>query len=310
MSAAEPPVSVLVPVYNTAKYLRDMIASVQNQTHREWELIVLDDGSTDDSLTILQELAAKEPRMRVVSRPNKGLVESRNELAAAARGAILAWMDSDDVMTPRRLELQLARFNAEPRLLLLGGAATLTDPVGLPIKTHAFPLEHEAIVEVMKQDIAFYMPTVSMRKDALAAIGGFRQPFAIGEDFDAALRLSERGRVANLPEVLVLYRQHLMSTANAGRAKCAAYHRLNLELAAERRATGTDRIQRGEMPTITFEKLPMTKAVSLDTHRRWAWWALQNKNLKTARKYAWKSLRAAPLSKASWNLLACTIRGR
>jgi glycosyltransferase involved in cell wall biosynthesis len=304
-----PTVSVLIPVHNTARWLAQTIASVQRQSVPDWELIALDDGSTDASYETLQNLAIHEPRMRILTRPNKGLVATRNELLAMARGEFIAWLDSDDRMTLDRLALQLDRFAREPGLLCLGGACTLTDPDGLPLRTHAFPTNHEDLVQAMREEIAFYFPSVTMRRDAAVKVGGFREPFAIAEDYDLCLRLSEIGRVGNLSEVVLLYRQHMASTANSGRAKTHGYSRLVRELAEERRTTGTDRLQRGEPVALHFDPLPSKRHNHAETHRRWAWWALGHGYLQTARKYALRSIREAPFHRDSWKLMACALRG-
>jgi glycosyltransferase involved in cell wall biosynthesis len=304
-----PTVSVLIPVHNTARWLAETVASVQAQSITDWELIAIDDGSTDGSAEVLQTLAGQEPRMRVLARANRGLVATRNELLALARGEFIAWLDSDDRMTPDRLALQLERFAREPGLLCLGGACKLTDPDGLPIRTHAFPTDHDDLVKAMRDEIAFYFPSVTMRREAAIKAGGFREPFAIAEDYDLCLRLSEIGRVGNVPEVVLHYRQHMASTANAGRAKTQAYSRLVRELAQERRTVGTDRLQRGEAVAVQFDILPSRRRNHAETHRRWAWWALGHGYLRTARKYALRSLREAPFHKDSWKLLACALRG-
>jgi glycosyltransferase involved in cell wall biosynthesis len=304
-----PTVSVLIPVHNTARWLAETVASVQSQSVADWELVAIDDGSTDGSLEVLQRLAAREPRMRVLGRSNKGLVATRNELLGLARGEFVAWLDSDDRMMRDRLGLQLDRFAREPGLLCLGGACTLTDPDGLPLRTHAFATDHDDLVRAMREEIAFYFPSVTMRRAAAVKAGGFRDPFAIAEDYDLCLRLSEMGRVGNVPEVVLLYRQHMTSTANSGRAKTHAYSRLVRELAEERRSTGSDRLQRGEPVSIQFDPLPSTRRNHAETHRRWAWWALGHGSLHTARKYALRSIREAPFHRESWKLMACALRG-
>jgi glycosyltransferase involved in cell wall biosynthesis len=303
-----PPITVLIPVRNVGHWLRETLASVHAQTFKDWKLIAIDDGSSDNSPDILRDAEKNDPRIKVVVRPNKGLVETRNELLYMADTDLVAWLDSDDRMTPDRLQLQLARFAEEPALVCCGGAATLTDPDGLPIKTHAFPTDHESLVQFMRKEIAFYFPSVTIKRQTAVDIGGFRHP-AVSEDFDMCLRLSEVGRVANLPQVLVYYRQHLASAANSIRNKTYILRQVVLDLAEERRTKGSDRLQRGEPLNIDFGPQPTAKQNAATTHERWAWWALHDRHLKTARKYAWTTLRERPLSVASWRLLACAIRG-
>src|SRR3954471_23492750 len=104
MTASPAPlVSVLMPVYNTAPWLAQALRSISGQTFSDFELVVIDDGSTDGSLEVLRGHAAHEVRMRVVSRGNRGIVHTRNELLALATGRFIAWADSDDVLLPSRL---------------------------------------------------------------------------------------------------------------------------------------------------------------------------------------------------------------
>jgi glycosyltransferase involved in cell wall biosynthesis len=109
---ARPPVSVLMPVFNTARYLQDALDSIGNQTVEDFELVVIDDGSADGSTKILESFAAREKRMRLVTRENRGLIATRNELLEEARGEFVAWMDSDDISSPDRLASQLRGFAA------------------------------------------------------------------------------------------------------------------------------------------------------------------------------------------------------
>jgi glycosyltransferase involved in cell wall biosynthesis len=304
-----PLVSVLTPCYNTAKYLREAVGSVLAQTYGHFEIFLINEGSTDETEAILKELAGADSRIHVRTRPNQGLVETRNELLHWARGKYIAWLDSDDAMTPRRLELQVARLQRDPSLAWIGGAATLTDPEGLPIRTHAFPQDHESICRVMEEEIGCYFNSTTMRRDLAIEAGGFRHPFVISEDYDLCLRLSEIGRVANLPYVVLHYRQHMTSTVNKDRPKSFAYSRLVRELALERRRAGTDRLQRGERVSLEFGEVQAPRRNQTETHRRWAWWALNDGNVRTARKYAFHALRDAPLDRESWRLIACAIRG-
>lgn len=308
-SLEAPLVSILTPCHNTARFLRQTVDSVLRQTFTRFEFLLLDDGSSDATPELLRQFAAEDPRIRVRSRPNRGLVDTRNELLAWARGTYIAWLDSDDAMTPDRLALQVARLDAQPDLAWIGGAATLTDPEGLPIRTHAFPQDHDAICAIMREEIGCYFNSTTMRRDLAIQLGGFRHPFIISEDYDLCLRLSEIGRVANLPDVVLLYRQHMASTVNRDRPKSHIYSRLVRQLASERRQSGTDRLQRGETIELDFGQLPSHRQNLAETHRRWAWWALNDGHVRTARKYALHALRDAPLERESWKLMACAIRG-
>lgn len=304
-----PLISVLVPCYNTSRYLRETVDSILGQTFGDFELVLFNDGSSDETEEVLREVAGLDGRIRTYSRENRGIVETRNELLELARGEFLSWHDSDDLMAPERLEWQLARMRIEPELVWVGGACTLMDPEGLPIRTHAFPTDHESICKIMEEEVGAYFGSTLMRANVARRAGGFRHPFRISEDFDLLLRMSEVGRVANIPQVVLFYRQHMTSTANSGRPRSYHYSRLVTALARERRERGTDRLQRGEPVAIDFGEMPTVKENRVETHRRWGWWALASGHLKTARKYALHALREAPHQLESWKLLACAIRG-
>lgn len=150
-----------------------------------------------------------------------------------------------------------------------------------------------------------------MRHDVVKQLGGFRKPFSVCEDFDLCLRMAERGTVANVPEVVLFYRQHMGSACNSTRSKLAGYAQLARALAAERgsRPDKTDRLERGEPVALDFAEGDRVVDPCVQTHRRWGWWALADGHLKTARKYARHALREAPLEMESWKLMACALRG-
>jgi hypothetical protein len=144
-------------------------------------------------------------------------------------------------------------------------------------------------------------PTTMMRRQAAVDVGGFREPFKVGEDLDLFLRLMEVGKLENLPEILLHYRLHPGSTTSLLFGGWFTYRETILALARERRETGSDRIQRGEVVTLMFrpeERGPPTAAWS--NHRQWADQALAGRFLTTARKHALKALLLAPRELACW----------
>src|SRR5688572_25740567 len=118
--SAPPTVSVVMTVYNTERYVREAVESILGQTFRDFEFIIIDDGSTDSAPAILREYADRDPRIRLVSRPNTGIVRAANEGIALARGNYLARMDSDDVALPHRFEKQVRYLNEHPACVLVG----------------------------------------------------------------------------------------------------------------------------------------------------------------------------------------------
>ena len=140
-----PAVSVLLPVFNGIRHLREAVDSILGQTFADFEFIIIDDGSTDDSAKTLQQYAQVDSRIRLVSRPNKGLTVTLNEGVGMASAPLLARMDADDIALPQRLEKQTAYMREHPDCVLLGSAVTLIDPEGLPIRQMCSEQTHEEI---------------------------------------------------------------------------------------------------------------------------------------------------------------------
>ena len=215
-------------------------------------------------------------------------------------------MDSDDVSEPRRLALQLARFDAEPALVCLGGAVLEIDGDGDPVRRMTYARTHEAIVTNLLKGGETRFPTTMMRRDPAVQVGGFREPFRVGEDLDLFLRLADVGRLENLEEVVLRYRVHPGSTTSSHFHRWFEYRDAILALAAERRATGSDRLQRGEPVTLGFDpdhdKPDDTEAWS--NTLMWAGHALEGGYPRTALKHAYGAVKLAPLDPRCWKKLA------
>jgi GT2 family glycosyltransferase len=213
-SERPPAVSVVLPVYNAARYLEPALASVLRQTFSDFELIAVDDGSTDDSKKILERFAAADSRVRVISRPNTGIVGALNDGIAVARAEFIARMDGDDVSLPGRLQAQVDALRAGPDCIALGTAVQIIDSRGAVVDRYNPPWEHDAILaELLRGNGgALIHPTAVFRAAALRKIGGYDPAFCKVEDLDLYLRLSREGRLANLPVLGLQYRQHVQST--------------------------------------------------------------------------------------------------
>lgn len=299
-----PRVSVLMPVFNSSAYLREALESVRNQTFGDFELVVINDGSTDNSSGILRGFADQEPRMRLIERPNRGLIDTRNQLLAEACGDLIAWMDSDDLSHPVRLERQVAAFDAHPSLICVGTNVQLVDPQGGALGVEEFPEGDEAIRSEQARGAGLRFASTMQRRTAAMATKGFRHPLRMGEDLDFLLRVSEHGQLANLPVILYKYRQHLLNTCTTLGANWPEYSAAILELARERREQGTDRLQRGEdirLPEVRAgDARKMIPIVLLD----WARGARSAGDRGRAIRYALASIRRAPLRGAGWREFA------
>src|ERR1035437_9156737 len=175
---SEPTISVLLPVYNAAPYLSEAVESVLAQSFEDFEFLALDDGSTDGSLNILREYETRDRRLRVISRQNKGLIVSLNELISQARGRYLARMDGDDVCAPLRFQKQLEFLDARSDYIVVGGWISRINQRGLPIGVLQGPCEHEEIDRAnLKGHTSIHHPTAMIRKSAVLAVGGYREEY-------------------------------------------------------------------------------------------------------------------------------------
>ena len=300
-----PRVSVLMPVFNTSAFVEEACASILRQTFRDFELVVLDDGSTDGSADRVRALAAQDARVRLSVRENRGLIATRNELLSLARGELIAWMDSDDISLPDRLSIQVSRFESDPQLVCLGGAVLEIDPEGEPIRRMDYPVSNDGIAEGMQRGGALTFAATMMRREAALRIGGFRQPFAAFEDFDFLLRLMETGPFANVRDVLIRYRQHPRNISRRLSSRWPVCRDTILALARERRERGLDRLQRGE--DLGLSLAPESGDSTFEawfSHRTWVYQALEAGYGHTARKHALRALVLAPQKLASWKLSA------
>ena len=296
-----------MPVFNTARYLAEALGSISAQTFGDFELIAIDDGSCDDSSRILEQFARQERRMRLLARENRGVISTRNELLSLARADLVAWMDSDDISLPGRLEHQFEAFRLDPALVCLGSAAQCIDPHGNFLNIERYPLRHDEILLEQQKGGAMRFPSTMMRREFALRVGGFREPFIIGEDFDLLLRLSEIGKMANLPETLYLYRQHVASVCATLGPQWPLYRDQILRLARERRTQGSDRLQNGESLQIEVAKVADRRQIEWRVFLEWAGHALKNGNPSLAWKYAGDALRRRPTSTAAWKLMVQII---
>lgn len=206
---AMPDVTVLMAVHNGGAYLRPAIDSILAQTYRDFEFIIVNDGSTDETESICRSYT--DPRVRVITLPeNRGLSAALNRGLAETRTPLVARLDADDLAEPDRLERQRDAMVARPELALLGGQAVAMTPDGIAIGTVRRPLEPASILWASVFDNPFAHPTVMFRAAVVRdELGGFRadyDPFA--QDYDLWCRVMERHPVANIPDRLIRYRAH------------------------------------------------------------------------------------------------------
>jgi glycosyltransferase involved in cell wall biosynthesis len=274
--------------------------------------LIIDDGSTDNSLQILERYAARDPRIRLTSRPNSGVPATLKELVDQSRGEFIARMDADDIALAERFEKQVDYLCAHPDCVLVGCRVWEVDPDGDTVCEFATLSDHEEIdaFHFQMKGPALVHPSVMMRRDAVLAAGGYRRFVNLAnalfatEDVDLYLRLAEYGRIARLPEFLLKYRVHSANLSFSATAFAWSYPVLCEIL--------TETYQRRNLPVSlpppeAAPDLPSLSAIEQCYARGWR--SLLSGHRRTARKYARRLLIRHPLARDSWRLMYCAIRG-
>lgn len=206
-----PKVTVLLPVYNAQRYLREAIESILGQTFTDFEFLIIDDGSTDDSKKIIEKYQKSDGRIRLVSRPNKGFVATLNEGLQEAKADKIVRMDADDISLPERLQKQYDYLQANPDCAVVGCQVRIMDENGAAEGIDPRPLSDRNVKLFLGYGCALSGPTVAFRKDAISKIGGFQESGYPAEDYDCWVRLvssDTSAELANVPDVLYLYREN------------------------------------------------------------------------------------------------------
>ena len=211
-----PLVTIGMPLYNGARYLRAAISSVLNDSYSNWELVLLDDSSTDDSIQIASSFL--DPRIRILrNEVNQGLVAARNRILDEARGSFIAWLDQDDLNYPNRLGSQIDYLQSHPHVGICGSWSDLlthrADGSARKLR-EKLPVSHADIRAQMLFSNSMKCNTVMMRRSSLTENQlRFRPEFGNALDYDLWARASEVAGIHNLPVVLGGYRIHPSQTS-------------------------------------------------------------------------------------------------
>jgi glycosyltransferase involved in cell wall biosynthesis len=202
---SKPKVSVLMSVYNGEEFLNEAIDSIIDQTFKDFEFIIIDDGSKDKSLKIIKSY--KDPRIVLVSRPNKGLVASLNEGLNLAKGKYIARQDADDISIPNRLEKEVMYMDSHPNTALVGSNYTVMDIKGNQlVTTNVFTHPNDLKLTQITCN-QYGHGSVMLRKSAIEKVGNYDKSVGHVEDYDLWTRLSQNYDIANFEEPLYLYRK-------------------------------------------------------------------------------------------------------
>lgn len=212
----DPLVSVVLPVYNGVFCLKEAIQSILNQTYSHFEIIVIDDGSTDNSADIAR--AFTDMRIRLFSQKNQGLAATLNKGIALAEGAYVARQDQDDVSLPNRFSRQIEFLNDNPDYGMVGTWASIWDGKKPTDRAHRHPTDDFTLKFSLLFDNPFVHSSMMIRKAVLEEVGGYctdenRQP---PEDYELWSRIARKFKVANIPEILHVYRETPQSMSRNG----------------------------------------------------------------------------------------------
>jgi glycosyltransferase involved in cell wall biosynthesis len=205
-SANSPLVSVILPVYNSEKYLGESVAAILDQTFMDFEFIIINDGSKDRSEEKILEF--KDPRIRYIKQENAGLAATLNNGIAVTKGKYIARQDHDDISLPERLEKQVRFMESHPKVGLLGSWAEIINEEGKSTgHFHKHPSENHVLKFLLLFNNPFVHSSVMIRKEVLERSGVYDTRKDVFEDHNLWSRMASHTELANLPEVLLKYRE-------------------------------------------------------------------------------------------------------
>lgn len=208
-----PAISVVMPVYNAAKYLVAAIESVRRQSFSSWELLCVDDGSSDRSLEIVQNYVACEPRVRLVACPHRGIVATLNQGVELCRGEFIARLDADDLALPDRFQIQFDYLRNHPSLAMISGGYQTIDADDRVWKTQLPPLTSSEVREALHHSNCIAHSSVMIRREILERFPGpYRSHFPLAEDYDLWLRIVAEYDIGSSPDIVLQYRRDFATT--------------------------------------------------------------------------------------------------
>ncbi|EKE97146.1 MULTISPECIES: glycosyltransferase [unclassified Tolypothrix] len=232
----QPLISVVLPVFNGAKTISETVQSVLNQTFVNWELIIINDGSQDSTLDIIEKFESAEPRLRIFSYPNAGLAASRNRGIALSLGEYISFIDADDLWTPNKLKSQLTALQEQSKAFVAYSWTDYIDANGKFVKSGGHTTDTGDVYQkLLLWNFIENGSNPLVRKEVFDTVGGFDESLSAAEDWDMWLRLAARYEFVVIPEVQVLYRLSMNSmSANLKRQESTCLTVINKAFAAPR----------------------------------------------------------------------------
>ncbi len=198
------PISVVMSVYNGERYLREAIDSILNQTFTDFEFIIIDDGSTDDSTEIITSFS--DNRIKLIQQENKGLAAALNKGIKIARGKYTARMDADDISKPDRFDIQFQYMEENPRCVVVGSLSNIISKDGDFLYLDKRPTDKSWLKKTLPNDTPFAHGSSFIRTSALHSVGGYKEQMRFSQDVLLWIDLAELGDFAIIPKPLYNFR--------------------------------------------------------------------------------------------------------
>lgn len=301
-----PTLSVVMPLYNGEPYLAATLDGILSQSFADFELLIMDDGSTDGSVALAEAYADRDSRITVFRRENRGIPKTVNELFGMMRGQFVTRSDADDISEPGRFAMQVRHLENHSDLVALGGQALYMDEAGRPIFVPRLPLDHVGIDTMnLGGRTAFVQSSVMMRADAVRKIGGYDVDYPFAQDLEMWLRLAEIGRLENLEEVVLRYRFTTGGISGSSVERQSRLARQACETAWKRRGLEPQ-------PFVTDHWRPNSEDPGSrhDFFLKWGWQAWRAGYADTARHFFGQAIKVNPLSWPAWKAGIALLLGR
>jgi glycosyltransferase involved in cell wall biosynthesis len=215
---SKPKVTVLMSVYNGERYLKKAVDSILNQTFRDFEFLIINDGSTDSAVEILKSF--RDPRIKIINnKKNIGLTKSLNKGLRLARGEYIARQDADDISLPQRLEKQVEFLDKNTKTALVGSWTEVIDEYGEAMEIWQSLSQSHLLRWRLLFKNQFTHCAIMLRKNAVMQLGGYSEELSSAQDYDLWSKISFSWELANIPEVLVKWRKWQKNISTTHRAK-------------------------------------------------------------------------------------------
>jgi len=233
MDNVKPEVSVIMTCYNAEKYISECIVSILQQTFKNFEFIIVDDCSTDNTPTILQHYTEQDKRIRLIKTPYRiGFIPSLNMGAKLAKGKYIARIDADDISLEKRIELEKSFLDQNPDYGLVGTKTAWVNENGKIVFLDGIYENYEKIKNALLYTCPFAHSSVMYRKDVFIRLGGYNEALPYGEDYEMWVKMSSITKVKNLPQLLTICRWHKNQTFRHKKILLRQYTKLKIQLLA------------------------------------------------------------------------------